>query len=194
MSRVEVDSISEDRSPLLTIDDIRFIDSLSSKRRRDELTSWRALLRFTLHSMGHIKESTAPIKYNSVGAPYIVGSKLHIGVSHSSEMVAVIISTKPCAIDIERLDRDFERAAARYATAAEREIVDIYDEQIRLPLIWCAKECLYKLAGQRELDLLHDLKVCDCQEEEGIMLCRLKDQEVKLCPATIEGHLLVHTL
>lgn len=118
--------------------------------RRTEWLSWRALVRREL--------APAPVRfgYDSVGAPFVEDSPLRLSVSHCEGSIAVALSDTPCAVDIESLDRHFDRVVSRYMTAEERALsVDPFWPA----LVWCAKETLYKFAGRRELDLLHDLRI-----------------------------------
>lgn len=159
MSRVEILAIDQalQYSDLLIADDCEFVETLSADRRRREVVAWRSLLRWMLSEMG--ADARLPVKYDIVGAPYLVGSALFISVSHSSTHVAIVISESKCAVDIESLDRNFESVASRYATASERTLLQNSDiaPTLHLPLIWSAKEAMYKLSGRQGLDLLKDL-------------------------------------
>ena len=117
-------------------------------RRRAEYLAWRAVVRRELgRSVG--------ISYAPNGAPR-VDCGVHIGVSHSQRLVAVVIGGSPCAVDTEPLDRGFGRVRRRYLAEAESALCD--DE--RLPAaVWCAKETLYKLAGRPDTDFLRDIAV-----------------------------------
>lgn len=118
-------------------------------QRRQEYLAWRAVVRRELGAVG--------IGYDAVGAPRIEGCQgICIGVSHGAGRVAVVLSDRPCAVDIERLNRPFDRLLPRYLTAAEQCL----STDPRFPAAaWCAKEVLYKLAGERGLDLRADLRL-----------------------------------
>ncbi len=115
--------------------------------------------RFTWHRAARtiLGNPSAQFSYNAIGAPQIVNSNLHISVSHSATLVAVIISPQPCAIDIESLSRNFERVASRYQSPSE----------LKFPLetLWSIKEALYKFACRKELNLLNDIKVTSLNQE-----------------------------
>ncbi len=197
MVRLEYLSIDEGcaLSHLLTADDQEFISTITAKRRGSELTAWRSLLRQTLRSMGLDRESQFNIAYNSLGAPYLVGSELFISVSHSRYLVAVVISDVQCAVDIESLDRDFGRVAPRYVTEQERSLFaqSAIPQQLHLPIIWCAKEALYKLAGRRGVDLLADLSIVNV--DEGLVGAVREGSEtrfVELKWLHVESHIVVY--
>ncbi len=119
--------------------------------RQQERSAWHKLARTLL------KDPQAQFEYNQVGAPQIVGSHLHISVSHSRELVAVIVSPQRCAIDIESLSRNFERVSSRYISPLEKSLLT--QGATSRALIWSIKETLYKYAGVKELDLLNGLRV-----------------------------------
>ncbi len=117
--------------------------------RQREYFAWRAIVR---RAIGR----DAAIAYNAVGAPILTNYPFRITVSHCQGCVAVGISDRPCAVDIERIDRHFRRILSRYLTPEEQQL----SAHPLFPAIaWCAKETLYKYAGRQGLDLLDDLHI-----------------------------------
>ena len=96
--------------------DLRLAAALKPASRREEFLMWRSIV--------YRRLPDAEIAYNAVGAPVVCNYPLHIGVSHCPGYVAVCFSDRPCAVDIEPLARDFGRAAARFASAEERQLSD----------------------------------------------------------------------
>ncbi len=141
-------------------------EGFGSLQRQREWLSWRALVHRVLGA-------DAEVRYNAVGAPYVVGSSCRISVSHSKGCVAVLFSDRQCAVDVERLDRNFQRIKAKYLTAEEQRLGD----DVRfLAAAWSAKEALYKYAGEPGLDLLEDLHVL--AYEPGVAITgQIKDGE-----------------
>ena len=117
-------------------------------RRQAEYLTWRAVV---YRELGAV-----PIGYDAAGGPVLIGDPRHIGVSHGGGHAAVVISDRPCAVDIESETRRFTRAAAHFLTPAEAALGD--DPHVA-GVVWCAKETLYKLARRRGLDLLRDLAI-----------------------------------
>ena len=117
--------------------------------RAREYLAWRAIVR---REVGR----DARIGYNAVGAPVLENYPYLLTVSHGAGRVAVGISERRCAVDIERLDRNFLRILSRYLTPDEQRL----SAHPHFPAVaWCAKEVLYKYAGRREADLLRDLRI-----------------------------------
>ncbi len=152
--------LSPERLALLTVADLEYADRFSNAGRRAANLTWRAALRSAIREgivpgmapgarSGSSPEvyAGADIEYSPCGAPFIAGNPFRFGVSHTSDKSALIIADTPCAIDMERADRDFSRAAARILTDKERELTTECNEPNALGLMWCAKETIYKLSG-----------------------------------------------
>lgn len=124
--------------------------------RQSEWLSWRAIVRRELCRASGGSPGEISIGYDGFGAPAVEGRAVHAAVSHCRGSVAVCLSDAPCAVDVESLDRNFNRVVSRYMTPAEQALSD----DPRWPaIVWSAKETLYKYARRRELDWLSDLRV-----------------------------------
>lgn len=119
--------------------------TLSSERRKREWLSWQVLLG---HLLGVVETA-----YRASGAPYIIGSTKFLSVSHCRDYVAVLVSDTPCAVDIEPCNRDFCCASSRFLTEAEQAF------STKLGLVWSAKETVYKLLEDSELEMLSGIVV-----------------------------------
>lgn len=125
-------------------------ERFSSESRRREWLAWHAALR-------QIVPEAEPF-YLPDGAPAI-GNALRIGVSHTEGYAAVFVAKSACAVDIERKERDFLRAARRYLSPEEEALCAETAGALSPGLVWCAKETLYKLAGGKRTDLLRDIRI-----------------------------------
>ncbi len=185
MSRVAIGAVEPyGAQSHLTESDIIYIESLKSKKRQMEVASWRELLRSSF-------EINCDVMYHPSGAPYLVGSECFISVSHSSSYVAIILSDSACAIDIESTARDFKRVSSRYVTASEALLLP--NEPLLLPILWSAKEVLYKLSPLDGLDLLNDINVLSIDGD--VILGRVAgcDGEVAMSYQISNGHVIVHS-
>ncbi len=167
----------EEAARWATDDEQATVRNFSDARKREYL-AWRAIVRRTIGR-------DAIIAYNSVGAPILTNYPFRITVSHCQGRVAVGISDRPCAVDIERIDRNFRRILSRYLTPEEQR----HSAHPLFPAIaWCAKETLYKYAGRQGLDLLNDLHIDRISFSEAEARPML--HEVLSCP--VDGELTVH--
>ncbi len=154
----------EEAAEWATDDELTTARGFAPARGREYL-AWRAIVR---REIGR----DAVISYNSAGAPILTNYPLHLSVSHcrarvadcgepadGSGRVAVVLSDVPCAVDIECVARDFQRAVPRYLSPVEQQL----SAHPHFPAIaWCAKETLFKYAASttgQSLDLLRDLHI-----------------------------------
>ena len=108
------------------------------------------------------KGSNIRVKYNQHNKPFIDLSDDHISVSHSGKYATVILSRKyPVGIDIEKLSPRLHKIADKFLTADETGVqLDTMPTE-DLCLHWCAKEAMYKLYGERNLDFRDHMKILD---------------------------------
>ena len=162
-------------------EELRSVEGISSHSRRAERLAWRILLRKAAErgagvlvgteksaekaaekgAEKGVEKDTILIKYTPQGAPVlargiVIGDShyTHISVSHCRDKVAVMLSLRPCGIDIEQLARDFGRVSTRYITPDERALCQCEEFEA---IAWCAKEALYKLAQIEGLDFRRDI-------------------------------------
>ena len=129
------------------------LELIRTEQRRREWLACRVLLQ-------ELTGGPVCVAYRPNGAPYLSGSSLHISISHTKGYVSVILSDKvPVGIDIEQYGQRVHRVAHKYMR--EDESVRLYKEDATWSLLlhWCAKETLFKMIGQEEVDFLHHLHV-----------------------------------
>ncbi len=163
--------LPKERFALLTAVDLEYADRFTDAGRRAANLTWRAALRSAIREgivpgmapgarSGSSPEvyAGADIEYSPCGAPFIAGNPFRFGVSHTSDKAALIIADTPCAIDIERADRNFSRVAARILTDRERQLAAECSVPDATGLMWCAKETIYKLSGSN-VDFRRDIAI-----------------------------------
>lgn len=105
-------------------------------------------------------------------------------------MVAVIISERRCAIDIEDIGRDFSRAASRFMTPDECALG--CDPRLQAA-VWCAKETLYKYSGKKGLSLTEDIAVTGVDFDNSTISGRIEDSRpIELRMRLLENNLIVY--
>ena len=165
--------------------DLQSIEAFTSPSRRAERLAWRRVLRRL--------SPDAEVEYEPSGAPRLKNSPYtYISVSHCRDVVAVVLSCNVCGVDVERVDRDFARVAERYMTAKERALCS---EEWWAAAVWCAKECLYKMAGREGADFKRDIVVESVDTSTSQILCRAYGEPMVLRYAMPdEKHLLAYSL
>ena len=85
------------------------------------------------------------VGYEVSGKPYLENSPLQISISHSAELVTVLISDRKIGIDVENTKRNIDRVARRFLHPKELEhILTLKDSQQAKILYWSAKEAIFK--------------------------------------------------
>lgn len=141
-------------------------ERFGSEQRRSEWLTWHAVVHRVLGR-------DAKVRYNEVGAPYVEGSKIHFSVSHSKSILAVLFSEHRCGVDVERLDRRFDRILSKYLTPEEQRLgCDAHF----MAAAWSAKEALYKYVGEKGLSLFDDIRIVAYEAGYSIT-AQIKDGE-----------------
>lgn len=95
------------------------------------------------------------LSYNSYGAPNLSNGKA-VSLSHSKELLAFISANKLAAIDLEPISPKAYRIRHKFLNQEELSLVK--DDEMAT-LMWCAKECLYKIHQKGKLIFNKDLKI-----------------------------------
>jgi len=128
--------------------------SFVAESRKKQWLAYRLLIRALL------KPDNFPVEYDQSGKPFLAGSDFHISVTHTEDLAAVIISRHArVGIDIEKIKPRIEKVRDKFLHTEESSFIKKGKELEQLTLAWCAKEALYKLYGQRNLDFREDISV-----------------------------------
>jgi len=136
-------------APHVTAEEFAEAAAFGSEHRRRERLTWRAAARRMLG--GELR-----FAYDAVGAPVALGRPEHLSVSHAAERAAVLVADRPCAVDLERCDRNFSRVLSRCLTPFEQQLSA---DPLFPAAAWCTKECLYKYGHDRSLALREELRI-----------------------------------
>ncbi|MDD4514967.1 4'-phosphopantetheinyl transferase superfamily protein [Massilibacteroides sp.] len=131
-----------------------FLKECKSESRKKEWLATRILLK-------HLLERDEKIAYYSDGAPYVPNSPdLSISISHTKGYAAVYCSrNKTVGVDIEYRGERVQRIKKRFLSEGELAGINLEHETEHLLIHWCAKETLFKLIRQEEVDFRKQLHV-----------------------------------
>ena len=166
-----------------TAEDLAIVARFSSEHRRREVLAWRSVVRRELGN-------DCTIGYDEWGAPIVGTPNTHIGISHCRDLVAVIISDAPCAIDIEERGRNFERVWERYMTSEEQALSADTDW---LAKVWCAKEALYKYYRKGGVDIRKDIKILGYKADSESLQATIFDTRLEV-KVESQGDYIVATI
>lgn len=150
---------------LITASDVASASRFQNDKRRREHLAWRRVVRSEL-GRGVV------IDYNEVGAPIVDIPNTHISVAHGGERVAVAIADERVGVDIENLDRNYERVKSRFMSPTEEALSDMEEWPA---MVWTAKEAIYKLYGKREVDLTEDIHITALNTETMTLSAEVRD-------------------
>ncbi|MBO5693511.1 MAG: 4'-phosphopantetheinyl transferase superfamily protein [Tidjanibacter sp.] len=151
-----------EESALLTESDREHLATLSAPARRAQWSTCRTILRSELGE-------GAELRYTASGALVLarpVGEVRYISLSHTEQLVAVMLCTKRCGVDIESIDRNFSRVASRFISHDERERLESKAGPHFEAIMWSAKEALYKYGSNPGLDFIQDLIITDIDPDQ----------------------------
>ena len=152
MLKLAVVKISEDSSPSLSLSlPLSAIDYIN-KTRGNALFERAAGMRLLARVLKSEGVDDFRIGVSKEGKPYLVGSKLYFSISHSGGLCALVLSDKPCGIDLQDTEAvkriaDRDRFAKRYFAPDELKIYKNDPTPDTLSEIWTRKESLAKLLG-----------------------------------------------
>ncbi|NNC85842.1 MAG: 4'-phosphopantetheinyl transferase superfamily protein [Bacteroidia bacterium] len=136
-------------------------DKITHSRRKREWLSVRIML------MDMLEGKFPPeIAYSEHGKPVLKKAPYHISVSHSGFYSAVIKhSHKAVGIDIEAYFDKIDRVKHKFLSGDEKKI-SLRHEQNYLPVIWGAKETVYKIEGRKGVIFKEEILCEDFEYEE----------------------------
>lgn len=92
------------------------------------------------------------ITYTETGKPLLQNHTRHLSVSHSKEMVGILLCTNPYAgIDIEHTNRSIEKVSKRFLSENELAQLNKQPESFSRILYWCAKEAIFKAVSESNI-------------------------------------------
>jgi len=151
-----------------------------TKKRKKEFLASRLLLE-------QLKPK-AIVAYNEFGAPELSNGDC-ISISHSRNLVAVIICTKKVGIDIEQISEKLLRLSSKFVS--EKNLKNLSKE--KATLIWCCKEAVFKWHQKGGVDFINDIIIPEFTvKEKGIITIQFKNKELNLNYQKINNQYLVY--
>jgi 4'-phosphopantetheinyl transferase len=156
------------------------IPDFNNEKRQKEYLASRLLLK-------DITPNTK-ITYNEYGAPKLENGK-HISISHSKNLVAIIISKQKVGIDIEQISKKPLRLSSKFISDNTHQNLT----KEKATLIWCCKEAIYKWYQKGNIDFIKDIKLYNFEiAEKGILTTEFKTERLFLNYQKIHNHYLVY--
>ncbi len=123
-----------------------YLSQITSENRKREWLTVRVLLK---EMLGEEKE----ILYTSTGKPYLSDNSYQISISHTKGLVAIALHSKmKVGIDIEHISPRIHKIRSRFMNEKENEQLNKEHEEIHLLLHWSAKESMFKILEEQDVD------------------------------------------
>lgn len=143
-------------------------------------------------------DNEVELAYYDTGKPYLKGRTEEISISHSHDMLAVIVDKqKPTGIDIELIRDKVLKITHKFLS--DKELKDIAGQSIEKVLVyWAAKETLYKIYAKKSVDFREHLFITnfDYTETGGEIISNIImsgfEKEIKLKYMKVDEYMLVY--
>jgi len=130
-----------------------YLSQITSENRKKEWLTVRVLLKEIL---GEEKE----ILYTSTGKPYLADNSYQISISHTKGFVSIALHPElKIGIDIECISSRIQKVRSRFMNEKEEANLDKEQEDIHLLLHWSAKESIFKILDEENLDFKTSLHI-----------------------------------
>lgn len=173
-------------------DDSQKFSKFGSESRKKEFLGTRVLIQ---HCLG----AQVQVYNNKHGKPFLLNSNLNLSITHTKSYVAILISKNHTpALDMEYLSERVYRIASRFLSKTELENISETDKTLCLYKHWCAKECLIKLYGKKDIHLINELKIHPFESKDKTFtgeICRTDfSQKYTFNYLQFDEYLLVYTI
>lgn len=162
-------------------------------RRQKEWLASRILAYSLLSSF---TSNPLPLFCNAHGKPVFEDDMYFVSITHSPELVAVIVSDKyEVGIDVELISPKALRVAHKFLTDKERKQTG--DQMDNTCLYWSAKETLYKLYSRKKLIFKENLLLTPSEGINILTGCVQTKKFTKLYQVhfeTVQNHKLTYCI
>ena len=123
------------------------------------------------------------ITYNKWGAPTLNTNK-NISISHSKNIIAIIISKKNVALDIEMISKKPLKIKDKFLSNHDKISHSIEETT----LAWSAKETIFKLHQKGDIDYKSDIQIKEINHDENQITVLFNDNNIVLNHNKLNNH------
>ena len=158
--------ISEPLEELISLSTNTDYSHVKSEKRKKEFLACRILLNYCNKNL--------KISYSENGSPNL-NNHQYISVSHSGDLVCIIISDKKIGIDIEQISDKSLRLKEKFINSHHTKL-----NKEKTTLIWCVKESVFKFHKIGGVDFIKDISVPEfILKDSGKMDINFKNNTLK---------------
>lgn len=89
---------------------------------------------------------------DDLGKPFFKNSSLHLSISHSGALAAVVLHGQEVGVDVQKITPKIKKIAHKFLRAEEKNCLQAANFLEHLHVFWGGKEALYKAYGKKGLD------------------------------------------
>ena len=158
--------ISEPLEKLINLTSNTDYSHLKSDKRKKEFLACRILLNYFNKNL--------KISYSKNGSPNLSNHQ-YISISHSGDLVCIVISDQKIGIDLEKISEKSLRLKEKFVNPHHTKL-----NKEKSTLIWCIKEAVFKFHEIRNVDFIKDISVPEfILKENGEIDIRFKNNTLK---------------
>ncbi|PVX49954.1 4'-phosphopantetheinyl transferase superfamily protein [Balneicella halophila] len=162
------------RQVYLSKKDEEMFATFHSEKRCKEWLASRLLTQMML-------EEDVSISYEPTGKPYILNSEWEISITHKNEFIGVVLGkNRRVAVDIELLSTRLDKVYDYFLRPEELNSLVRGERSFQLHLIWCAKECLVKIANRKDLRVLEDMYVHPINPRKNKFVAEVREDNIMI--------------
>ena len=165
-------------------------EKIRSDKRKKEYIASRLILQELLNKK-------IEIEYLITGKPILKNTQLHISISHSENIVVVIVSNHKIGIDVEILNRNIDQVARRFLSKEEYNFIQNASESQSAKIIyWGAKESIFKCSDYQGVHFyqqifIHPFKIKNEGSFSGKLISGNITENYKLCYFPHQNNMIV---
>ncbi len=130
------------------------------------------------------------VVYDDLGKPHLTNGK-YLSVTHSFNYCAIIVSSVPVGIDIEKQRDKIVRLAYKFTDIESYEGLNSSELIEKLTIVWGAKEGLYKLYGKKHL-AFKDINIKDFDLQSMKTIGYIAENSYTICYFKLEDFVCVY--
>lgn len=128
-------------------------EKINAPKRQTEYLATRLLLQ-------KLSGKKTEISYQPDGRPVLEESQFNVSISHSANLVVVLLSETACGVDAELKNRNIENVAKRFLHPDEISLINSSGNRQFLQILhWCAKEAIFKCSRQHGIQFDQQIKI-----------------------------------
>jgi 4'-phosphopantetheinyl transferase len=134
-------------------EEIKILNSFQNPSRTIEWLSVRVLL-------NEITGKNLSVIYRENRKPYLRDNSYNVSIAHSKDLTSVLLSEKKkVGIDVEYMSHRISNIESKFINENEVITDNISRKKFHLYIHWCAKEALFKMCDQQDINFKKNLTI-----------------------------------